>query len=97
MQTVELEGGREGCGRTTYATGRAAVSLVVSQTKRRQAGASAPDFRSLETEVMGIPGFTGRSSPHQCLTASLALQKCLSKGELPAHMVLMKKPCEKPC
>lgn len=90
--------GREGCGRTTtHGTGQAARWLVVSWPEGSQAGASAPDFRSLENEVKGIPSFTGSSGPHQCPTASLALQKCLGRWEFPAHMVLIKKLYEKHC
>lgn len=50
-----------------------------------------------EGHLKGIPSFTGSSDPHQCPAASLALQKRLGRGELPAHMVLIKKPYEKPC
>lgn len=50
-----------------------------------------------EGHLKGIPGFTGSSGPHQCPATSLALQKRLGWGKLPAHMVLIKTPYEKPC
>lgn len=42
---------REVWGRTTHGTGQAAGSVLVSCPRGSQAGASAPDLRSLEAKV----------------------------------------------